>query len=174
MMQVEEDGSHHRSYDNSDAGQSPDSANLIEGGTEITVAIDVLIAVPSQALTSDNRIFRFALCVQLIAHIPTASFAGKLIHYVERSRKRPLLRPDLSSTHIAHLGLLHLHLPLSTRQMLMFRKVILAEAVTAIWTASQCLLVTFMATACGMDSVWIVSWLSLIVHIFVLPRRLLS
>jgi hypothetical protein len=86
-VQVEEDRSRHRSYDNSDAGQSPDSTKLIEGCAEITVAMDVLIAVPSQALTGDNRIFRFALCVQFIAHIPAASFAGKLIDYVERSRK---------------------------------------------------------------------------------------
>src|SRR5947209_4994122 len=88
---------------------------------------------------------------------------------MKRSGKRPLLRTDLPPTYIAELRLLHFHLPLCTRQMLMLGKMILTETMMAIWTPSQRLLVTFTTTASRVDNVHTILYFSFITHAFSSP-----
>lgn len=147
-MDIEKKGSDNRSRRDKRAGQSSNTAHPVERGAQVAIADDVLVAVTTYALADDYGVFAFALGMQFVADIAATALAAIVIDIVRGAREGPLVRIDLGATNIAYLGLRQPHLPFGAGGVLLLGKVILAETLMAIWTASECFLVAFMAAAC--------------------------
>src|SRR5690348_3594215 len=107
----------------------------------------------AQALANDGNVFCFAACMHLVTDMATAAIAAELVDVMRGARHRPLIRVDLSAAYIAHLRLHQAHLLLGTGRMLLFGKVVLAEAFVAIGAMAQRLLVAFVTAPRGRDVV---------------------
>jgi hypothetical protein len=148
-MKVEKDCRHYSSHRDDPARETLDASDTIERRTEITVTGRVLIAMPAQSLAHNKDIIELTLGMQFIADMPPATFAGVLVDEVRGAGDRPLVGVSLRATDIADLCLCHLHLLFGARGMLLLRKMLLAEATSAIWASSKRLFTTFMTTASG-------------------------
>lgn len=84
-MNVKKDHGCDRPDDHKRARQPFDAANAIEGSAQVAVAIGILVAMAAQPLTDDHHLISFALRVQLITDVATASAAGELIDEVGSS-----------------------------------------------------------------------------------------
>ncbi len=107
----------------------------------------------AKALANDADVLCFAVRMQFIADVATASLAAKLIYVVRGARKRPLVGIDLPATDITYLRLRQAHLLFSAGGMLLLGKVILAEALATIGAMPQRLFVAFVASSGGSDEV---------------------
>src|SRR5258708_9288497 len=81
-----------------------------------------------------------------------AALAGILVDKVGCARDRPLVGVNLSTAHVADLGLYQIHLSFGARRMLLLGEVLLAEAVATIGAAAKGFFAAFKAAAGVNDS----------------------
>lgn len=85
-MDIKENGDYDGASDYKNAGEATNTANTRERRTEITVTIDILIAMAAHAFTHDGNILCFALRMQFITDIASAAFTGELVDKVRGAR----------------------------------------------------------------------------------------
>jgi hypothetical protein len=164
MVDVEENGDRYRTYSHDPACQPSNAAKASKGRTEITVAVHILVAVAAQPFADNHHFFGFALRMQFVADIATTALTTKLVDEVRGARDGPLVRVDLRAAYVACLRLGQLHLPFRTRRVLLFGKMFLAEAITAIRAAAKCFLIAFAAAASGTESMSMLFFFVCVLH----------